>query len=119
MFRILMKSKIHRATVTECDLSYMGSLSVDSALMDAADLCPNEKVQVVNLNTGKRFETYLIEAPAGSGTIGANGGAARLVEPGDTILIISYALIEEAETRAHRPRIVLVDERNRPVDSVR
>jgi len=115
MLRILMKSKIHRATVTECDLAYMGSLAVDTVLMEAANLCPNEKVQVVNLNTGVRFETYLIEGEPGSGKIGANGGAARLVEPGDLILIISYAFVDESEVAEHEPRVILVDENNRLV----
>jgi aspartate 1-decarboxylase len=113
MFRHLMKSKIHRATVTEADLHYVGSITIDRDLMDAADLMPNERVQVVNNNNGARLETYVIEGPRGSGVICMNGAAARLVHPGDVVIIIAYAMMDEAEARAHRPRVVLVDASNR------
>ena len=113
MFRHLMKSKIHRATVTEADLHYVGSITIDRELMDAADLMPNERVQVVNNNNGARLETYVIEGPRGSGVICMNGAAARLVHPGDVVIIIAYAMMDEAEARAHRPRVVLVDASNR------
>lgn len=113
MFRHLMKSKIHRATVTEADLHYVGSITIDRELMDAADLMPNERVQVVNNNNGARLETYVIEGQRGSGVICMNGAAARLVHPGDVVIIIAYAMMDEAEARAHRPRVVLVDASNR------
>ena len=113
MFRHLVKSKIHRATVTEADLHYVGSITIDRDLMDAADLMPNERVQVVNNNNGARLETYVIEGPRGSGVICMNGAAARLVHPGDVVIIIAYAMMDEAEARAHRPRVVLVDASNR------
>jgi aspartate 1-decarboxylase len=112
MFREMMKSKIHRATVTEADLNYAGSLSIDEELMKLADIKPMEKVSVVNINTGARFETYAIEAPAGSGTIGLNGGAARLGVKGDLIIVISYAFLEEGED--YTGKVVLVDAMNHP-----
>ena len=114
MFREMMKSKIHRARVTQANLQYQGSLTVDSRLMEAADLYPNEKIQVVNVNTGDRFETYVIPGEPGSGIIGVNGGAARLASVGDIILIISYALMEEKEAAAHKPKVFILDENNRP-----
>jgi len=114
MQRFMMKSKLHGATVTHAHLAYRGSLAVDRDLMLAADLLPNEKVQVVNVNTGARFETYVIEADAGSGTIGANGGAARLCHVGDQLLVISYCLMEQAEALTHVPSVVLLDAHNRP-----
>jgi len=115
MLREMMKSKIHRATVTDAHLDYMGSLTVDGDLMRAADLLPDEKVHVVNVNTGARFETYVIEGEAGSGTMCANGAAARLVQPGDLVIVISYGQFDEEEARRHRPRVVFVDSRNRMV----
>ena len=114
MFREMMKSKIHRATVTEADINYMGSISIDCELMRLADIKPMEKVSVVNINTGGRFDTYVIEAPSGSGTIGLNGGAARLGIIGDTLIIISYALLAEGEE--YEGRIVFVDAENHPVE---
>lgn len=111
----MMKSKIHRATVTQRNLAYTGSLTIDSSLMEEADLLPNEKVQVVNVNTGVRFETYAISGEPGSGIIGVNGGAARLAEEGDLILIISYAMVEDGKAAAHMPKVILVDEKNRPL----
>jgi len=113
MRRIMMKSKIHRATATEANLDYAGSLTVDRDLMDAADLLPHERVQVVDIANGNRLETYVIEGERGSGVIGINGAAARLVHPGDAVIIISYAEMEEAEAREHEPTVVFVDGRNR------
>ena len=114
MMRNMMKSKIHRATVTEANLNYVGSITIDEDLMEAADLWENEKVQVVNINNGARLETYVIPGPRGSGVICLNGAAARHAQPGDKVIIISYALMTEEEARAHRPRIVLMDDANRP-----
>lgn len=116
MFREMMKSKIHRATVTEADINYMGSISIDSELMRLADLKPMEKVSVVNLNTGGRFDTYVIEAPANSGTIGLNGGAARLGVKGDILIIISYAFLAEGEE--YEGKVVFVDEENHPIEII-
>jgi aspartate 1-decarboxylase len=109
----MMKSKIHRATVTGADLNYMGSITIDAGLMKAANILPNEKVQVVNNNNGARLETYVIPGPAGSGAICLNGAAARLVQPGDTVIIISYVLVEEEKAALYKPRVVFVDEKNR------
>jgi aspartate 1-decarboxylase len=116
MRRTMMKSKIHRATITEANLAYVGSITIDRDLMDAADLLANEKVQVVDNDNGARLETYVIEGERGSGTICLNGAAARLVHPGDTIIIISYADLEDAEARSFEPRVVFVDGANRPVE---
>lgn len=109
----MCKSKIHRATITDANLQYVGSLTVDRDLMGAADLLPAEQVQVVNINNGARFETYIIEGAPGSGEICLNGAAARQGQPGDKIIIISYALLEDAAARSHEPIVVHVDERNR------
>jgi aspartate 1-decarboxylase len=108
-----MKSKIHRATITAADLHYEGSLTVDEELMDAADLVTYEEVQVVNVNNGSRFTTYVIPGPRGSGVMQLNGAAARLGHPGDVVILISYGVFTEAETARHEPRVVFVDERNR------
>jgi aspartate 1-decarboxylase len=113
MLRTMFKSKIHRATVTQADLHYVGSLTVDADLLDAADLLPGEQVQVVDIDNGARLETYLIAGPRGSGVIGVNGAAARLVSPGDLVIIISYAAMSDAEARAFRPSVVHVDRMNR------
>lgn len=113
MQRTMLKSKIHRATVTQADLHYVGSLTVDAGLMEAADLLPGEQVHVVDINNGARLETYVIEGPRGSGIIGINGAAARLVQPGDLVIIISYASLDDAEARAFVPRVVHVDAGNR------
>jgi aspartate 1-decarboxylase len=112
MFRTMFKSKIHRATVTQADLHYVGSLTVDRDLMDAADLLPGEQVQVVDIDNGARLETYLIEGERGSGVIGINGAAARLVQPGDLVIIISYAAMTDAEAREFTPKVVHVDRAN-------
>jgi aspartate 1-decarboxylase len=112
MFRTMFKSKIHRATVTQADLHYVGSITVDEDLMDAADLLPGEQVQVVDIDNGARLETYLIAGPRGSGVIGLNGAAARLVHTGDLVIIMSYAVMTDAEARAFSPKVVHVDRGN-------
>ena len=111
MFRQFLYGKLHRCTVTRADIDYVGSISIDSDLMEAVGILPFEKVLVVNVNTGARFETYAIEAPSGSGTIGANGGAARLVQPGDIVLIMNFAYIGEGEVA--KPKIAIIGEGNR------
>ena len=113
MRRTMLKSKIHRATVTQADLHYVGSLTVDADLLEAADLLPGEQVHVVDINNGARLETYVIEGQRGSGVIGINGAAAHLVHPGDLVIIISYASLDDAEARAYAPRVVHVDAANR------
>jgi aspartate 1-decarboxylase len=113
MMRVLMKSKIHGATVTEANLRYTGSITIDKSLLKASDICPFERVQIVNLNNGSRVETYVLEGPANSGTICMNGAAARWAEVGDKVIIISYSLMTNAEMRRHRPRVLFVDDRNR------
>jgi len=115
VFRTLMKSKLHRATVTEANLNYIGSITIDSDLLDLADMLPNEKVQIVNNNNGARFETYIIPGPRGSGVICLNGAAARLVHPGDTVIIISYAMMSDEEARAFEPTVVFLGEGNKVV----
>ena len=113
MQRHLMKSKIHRATITSTDLHYEGSLTVDEDLLDAADLLPHERVQVVNINNGARFTTYVIPGPRGSGVMQLNGAAARLGIRGDLVIVISYGVFTAVEAERHCPRIVLVDDHNR------
>lgn len=113
MFVNLMKSKIHRAKVTEANLNYVGSITIDEDLMDTADIMKNEKVQIVNNNNGNRFETYVIPGERGSGVICLNGAAARLVQPGDTIIIISYGMFDRNEAKQFNPTIVFVDENNK------
>ena len=113
MFLNMFKSKIHRAVVTQADLNYVGSITIDLALLEAADILPNEKVQVVNNNNGARLETYVITGERDSGIICLNGAAARLVQPGDTIIIISYAIMDREEARTYKPRAILVDEHNK------
>jgi aspartate 1-decarboxylase len=115
MYRTLLRSKIHRATVTAADLHYAGSLTVDSELLAAADLHEYELVQVVNVENGARFETYLIAGSPGSGVIQANGAAARLVAVGDHLIIMAYAQVAEPLPDEWSPRVVIVDERNRPL----
>ncbi|OEV10951.1 aspartate 1-decarboxylase [Streptomyces nanshensis] len=115
MQRTMFKSKIHRATVTEADLHYVGSVTVDAELMDAADLLPGELVHIVDITNGSRLETYVIEGERGSGVIGVNGAAAHLVHPGDLVILISYAQVDDAEARALRPAVVHVDADNRIV----
>lgn len=112
----MFKGKLHRLTVTEADLYYEGSITLDAALMEAAHILPYEKVQVVNVNNGARLETYTIPAPAGSRTVCLNGPAARLCAPGDEVIVIAYAQMTPEEARTHRPRVVLVNRRNDPVE---
>ena len=109
----MLKGKIHCATVTEANLSYMGSITIDADLMDQAGILPNERVQVVDNNNGARLETYTIPGPRGSGVICLNGAAARCAPVGDVVIIMAYALFSEEEARSYRPTVVLVDESNR------
>lgn len=113
MYRCVLKSKIHRVVLTDADLNYVGSITIDRDLLEAADILPFEKVQVVNNNNGARFETYAIEGEAGSGCVCLNGAAARLGQPGDILIILSYVQVEEEKAREHKPRVVFVDEKNR------
>lgn len=112
MQRHMMKSKIHRATITSADLHYEGSLTVDQDLLDAADLVPYEEIQIVDINNGARFTTYVISGPRGSGVVQLNGAAARLGMPGDLVILIAYATISEADVGEFTPRVVFVDEHN-------
>ncbi|MET9253900.1 aspartate 1-decarboxylase [Streptomyces sp. NPDC003717] len=115
MMRTMFKSKIHRATVTQADLHYVGSVTIDAELLDAADLLPGELVHIVDVTNGARLETYVIEGERGSGVVGINGAAAHLVHPGDLVIIISYAQVTDAEARSLVPRVVHVDAENRIV----
>jgi len=115
VMRFMMKSKIHRATVTQADLDYVGSIGIDRDLMEAADLLEGEKVTIADITNGARLETYVIPAPRGSGIITINGAAAHLVNAGDLVIIISYAMIDDAEARTLKPTVVHVDENNRVV----
>jgi aspartate 1-decarboxylase len=108
-----LKSKIHRATVTEANLNYDGSITIDADLMDAADILPHEQVQVLNVNNGERFDTYAIRGPRGSGILCLNGPAARLAHVGDKVIVITYAAMEREELLRHVPTVIRVDERNR------
>src|SRR4051812_15287991 len=112
MFRMMMNSKIHRATVTQADLNYVGSITIDQDILDAVGMLPNEKVHVVNNNNGARFETYIIAGERGSGVICVNGAAARLVQKGDIVIIISYALVLDENVRTHKPKIALMGSNN-------
>ena len=114
--RLFCKSKIHGAIVTTKNISYQGSIAIDRKLLQLADILPNEIVLVVNINTGGRFETYVIQQPYGSGKIGLQGGAARLGEIGDKLIIISYVFLEDKEVKSYKPKIIMVDEKNRPVE---
>ena len=116
LLRTMLKSKIHRATVTQADLHYVGSVTVDEELMAAADLLPGEQVAIVDVTNGARLETYVIPGPAGSGIIGINGAAAHLVHPGDLVILISYAQMDDRTAREYRPRVVHVDGANRIVE---
>lgn len=115
MLRTILKSKIHRATVTRADLHYVGSVTVDPDLLDAADLLPYEQVAVVDITNGARLETYVIPGERGSGMIGINGAAAHLVHPGDLVILISYAQLDDVTARTFRPKVVHVDATNRIV----
>jgi aspartate 1-decarboxylase len=114
----MMKSKLHRATVTEANLNYVGSITIDEDLMDAANIWENEKVQIVNNNNGARFETYVITGKRGSGVICLNGAAARQVQPGDQVIIISYAMMTDEEAKEHRPLVTILDADNRPLQII-
>ena len=112
MFRTMLTSKLHRATITEANLNYVGSITIDEDLLDAADILVNEKVQIVNNNNGERFETYTIPGKRGSGMICVNGAAARLVQPGDIVIILAYALMSNEEAQGHAPTVLLMDQHN-------
>ena len=116
MFRTILKSKIHGAKVTESNLEYKGSITIDSTILEAIDIIPNEKVQVVNLSNGSRLETYVIPGEKDSGKIGMNGGAARLSAVGDRLLIMSYALMETKDTVGYAPKVAFLDDKNKIVD---
>lgn len=116
MFVNLFKGKIHRASVTEANLNYVGSITIDKLLLEAAGIHPGEKVQIVNNNNGHRFETYTIEGPAGSGVICLNGAAARLVHVGDTVIIIAYCWLDANEVNGFKPKVVFVDDKNAIVE---
>jgi aspartate 1-decarboxylase len=116
MYRTIMKSKIHRARVIEANLNYVGSITIDEDLMELADLYHNEKVQIVNNNNGARLETYVIPGPRGSGIVCLNGAAARLVQPGDIVIIISYGMMESEKAKEWKPQVVFVDENNSPIN---
>jgi aspartate 1-decarboxylase len=118
MFRTMLKGKIHRARVTEANLNYIGSITIDQDLLDAVDMMPNEKVQIVNNNNGARFETYIIPGERGSGMICLNGAAARLVQEGDVIIIITYAMIAEEKVKDHQPKIAIMDENNKIIETI-
>ncbi|MDN3016732.1 aspartate 1-decarboxylase [Paenibacillus sp. BSR1-1] len=113
MFRTMMNGKIHRATVTEANLNYVGSITIDEEILDAVGMIANEKVQIVNNNNGARLETYIIPGERGSGVVCLNGAAARLVQPGDIVIIISYAFVAEEKVSAHKPKVAIMDENNR------
>lgn len=116
MLLTMFKSKIHRATVTEANLNYVGSITIDEDLLDAAGILPGEKVQIVNNNNGERLETYTIPGERGSGVICLNGAAARRVQPGDIVIIIAYCMIDAAEARDFKPSVVILDAQNRIVE---
>ena len=115
MLLMMLRGKIHRATVTETNPDYEGSITIDEALLEAADILPGEKVQVANIDNGERFESYAITGPRESGTICLNGAAALLAKPGDRVIIMAYALVPYEEARSFKPKIVLVDEKNKAV----
>jgi len=118
MLRFICKSKIHRATVTQADVNYEGSITIDRALMDAVDLIPYEEVWIYDITNGNRLQTYVIEGERGSGIIGINGAAAKLVTEGDLVIIAGFALMDEEEARAYVPKHVLVDEKNQIVKAL-
>lgn len=112
MFRTMMKAKIHRAHVTEANLNYVGSVTIDEDILNQIDMLPHEKVQIVNNNNGERLETYIIPGERGSGVICLNGAAARLVQKNDTVIIVSYALVPEDELASYKPKVAIMDESN-------
>lgn len=119
MFRTMMSAKIHRARVTEANLNYVGSITIDQDILDAVGIIPNEKVQIVNNNNGARFETYVISGERGSGVICLNGAAARLVQEGDVVIIISYKLVPEEKLHEHKPKIAIMNENNEIVELIK
>lgn len=116
MLHYMLKCKIHTATVTEANLKYMGSITIDEALMEKAGILPNERVQVVDNNNGARLETYVIPGPRDSGVICLNGAAARLAQVGDIVIIMCYAFMDDKEAKEHKPTVVIVDENNKVKD---
>ena len=116
MFRTMLKSKIHRATVTQADLHYVGSVTVDEDLIDAADLLPGEQIAIVDVTNGVRLETYVIPGERGSGVLGINGAAAHLIQPGDIVILLSYGVMDELEARASRPKVIFVGSDNRIIE---
>jgi aspartate 1-decarboxylase len=116
MLRTMLKSKIHRATVTQADLHYVGSVTIDADLMDAVDLLEGEQVTIVDIDNGNRLVTYAITGERGTGIIGINGAAAHLIHPGDLVILIAYATMEDAEARSFAPRVIFVDGQNRQID---
>ena len=115
MYRTLMRAKVHGATLTDANLNYVGSLTLDAGIMEQLDMLPNEQVQVLNVNNGSRLTTYLFAGEKGSGVVALNGAAARLGQPGDKVLIVTYAMMSEEQAREFRPKVALVDEHNRVV----
>ena len=113
MQRIMLRAKIHRASITQCDLNYEGSCGIDEDLLDAADICEFEKIELYNVNNGERFSTYAIRGKRGTGEISLNGAAARLAQLGDLLIICTYAPMNEDEVASYKPKIVFVDEKNR------
>ncbi len=113
MYRTMMNGKIHRARVTESNLNYVGSITIDADILDEVGMTGNEKVQIVNNNNGARFETYIIPGERGSGVICLNGAAARLVQKGDIVIVISYVLVPEEKVASHQPKVAIMDENNR------
>lgn len=116
MMRTMMNAKLHRARVTEANLNYVGSITIDEDLLDAVGMLPNEKVQIVNNNNGARLETYIIPGKRGSGVVCLNGAAARLVQPGDIVIIITYSMMNEKEIEKHTPKIAVLNEKNEIVE---
>ena len=113
MFKTMMNGKIHRATVTQADLNYVGSVTIDEDIMEAVGIVANEKVAIVNNNNGTRLETYVIKGARGSGVVCLNGAAARLVQPGDVVIIMSYVLVDAEEAKHHKPKVAIMDKENR------
>ncbi|MFC7783571.1 MULTISPECIES: aspartate 1-decarboxylase [unclassified Rossellomorea] len=118
MYRTMMSGKIHRATVTEANLDYVGSITIDQDILDAVGMMANEKVQIVNNNNGARLETYIIPGERGSGVICLNGAAARLVQKGDIVIIISYKMVAEEMVHEHIPKVAIMGEKNRIIDMI-
>lgn len=118
MFRTMMNGKIHRARVTEANLNYVGSITIDEDIIDAVGILPNEKVAIVNNNNGARLETYVIAGERGSGVVCLNGAAARLVQPDDIVIIISYVMVSEDKLRGHKPKVAIMDENNKIIDLI-